>query len=255
LVLLAIWSAASWLLGSGLLPGPIRAFQLLASSAQADPVISAQGGGSYGYSPHVLSTFWHVFVGAVGGMAVGGATSIAAAQWSFTLTAADTVLEVLRTIPPLIFVPFAAIVFSGSDFVQLASVALYAALMISVYVFNAIDKVPPNLMHLSALLGASRWRRILTVQVPGMLPSLLAPVRLVLAFSLGISVVAEYLASPTGIGRVMKYAMAYSNSDLIIVGVLWTVLLAFVFDALTVLFFSALIRWTGRRQLLEWMAR
>ena len=175
--------------------------------------------------------------------------------WSFTFTAADTVLEVIRTVPPLIFVPFAAIALSGSDLVQVASVALYAALMMSVYTFNAIDNVPSNLLHLSALLGASRYRRMVTVQIPAILPSLLGPVRLVLAFSLGISVVAEYLASPTGIGRVMKYAMAYSNSNLIIVGVMWTVMLAFLFDALTVLFFGAFIRWTGRRQLLEWMAR
>jgi taurine transport system permease protein len=255
LVLLVFWSTASLVLGDGLLPGPVRAFRLLMSSACADPVISAQGGGAYGYSKHVLSTFWHVLVGAVGGMVVGGAATVVVAQWSLTFTAANTVLEVIRTVPPLIFVPFAAIAFSGSDLVQLASVALYAGLMMSVYTFNAIDSVPANLLHLSALLGASRYRRMVTVQIPSILPSLLGPVRLVLAFSLGISVVAEYLASPTGIGRVMKYAMAYSNSDLIIVGVMWTVMLAFLYDALTVLFFSAFIRWTGRRQLLEWMAR
>ena len=88
-----------------------------------------------------------------------------------------------------------------------------------------------------------------------MLPRLLGPVRVVFAFSLGISVVAEYLASPTGIGRVMKLAMAYANVHLIVVGVLWTVIVAFVYDAVTVLFFGFFMRWTGRRQLVEWMAR
>jgi ABC-type nitrate/sulfonate/bicarbonate transport system permease component len=250
LVLLVVWNIASVVLGDVLLPGPIRAFQLLISSAYADSVISAQGGGTYGYSTHVLSTFWHVLAGAVGGMVIGVAASVMAAQWAFTFTAADMVVELIRTVPPLMFVPFAAIAFGGSDLVQLVSVALYACLMMCVYAFNAIDNVSPNLPHLSALLGASRYRRIVTI-----LPSLLGPVRLVLAFSLGISVVAEYLASPTGIGRVMKLAMAYSNSDLIFVGVVWTVMLAFLFDALTVLFFGLFIRWTGRRQLLEWMAR
>jgi ABC-type nitrate/sulfonate/bicarbonate transport system permease component len=94
-----------------------------------------------------------------------------------------------------------------------------------------------------------------TIQLPAILPHLLGPVRLVVAFSIGISVVAEYLASPTGIGRVMKYSMAFANVGLIMVGVLWAVALAFVFDAMTVFTIGAFTRWTGRRQLLEWMAR
>jgi NitT/TauT family transport system permease protein len=255
LLLFLGWGCAYLVLGRGLLPGPVSALHLLLASALSDPIISAQGGGSWGYAPHVFSTLWHVLLGAGGGILAGVTLSLLAAQWPLWLTAADTLLETIRTIPPLIFVPFAAIAFSGSDLVQLVSVAVYATLMTSVYTLTAIGNLQPNLLQLSTLLGANKYRRTITVQLPAILPWLIGPVRFVLAFSLGISVVAEYLASPTGIGRVMKYVMALSDISLIMVGVLWTVALAFLLDGITVLSFSVFIRWTGRRQLMEWMAK
>jgi len=255
IVLVVGWSAASWVLGSGRLPGPLESLRLLGTTIGENPVVAAQGGGSWGYSIHVLSTFWHVLAGASGGMIIGCLGALLAAQSSLSWSVADTLLEAIRTVPPLIVVPFAAIALSGSNSVQLVSVALYAALMMAVYTFNAIENIPLNYVQLATLLGASRLRRMANVQIPAMLPRLLGPVRVVLAFSLGISVVAEYLASPTGIGRVMKFAMAYSDVHLIVVGVLWTVIIAFVYDAATVLFFGFFMRWTGRRQLVEWMAR
>jgi ABC-type nitrate/sulfonate/bicarbonate transport system permease component len=229
--------------------------QLLVESAVFDTTILAQGGGSYGYSIHVFSTFWHVLAGAGGGILAGVMLSVVASQWPLISTAVNTLFDAIRVVPPLIFVPFSAIVFSGSDMVQFVSVAVYAALMMSVYTFAAIESIPKTFFQMATLLGAGRFRRMYTIQLPAILPHLLGPVRLVVAFSIGISVVAEYLASPTGIGRVMKYSMAFANVGLIMVGVLWAVALAFVFDAMTVFTIGAFTRWTGRRQLLEWMAR
>lgn len=255
LLLLASWSVASWLLGSHRLPGPLYSLRLLLTSAFSDPIISAQGGGSWGYAPHIFSTLWHVGVGASGGILLGVAIALLAAQHITSVTITNTVLELARTLPPLIFVPFAAIGFGVSDWVQVISVALYSSLTIALYTLLALDNLQPSYLQLSELLGANAYRRIITVQLPGILPDLVGPVRLVLAFGLGISIVVEYLASPTGIGRVMKNSMAFSNIDLIMVGVLWTVALAIFLDVCTAILFGALLNWTDRRQLLEWMAK
>jgi len=105
------------------------------------------------------------------------------------------------------------------------------------------------------LLGSSRTRRVLTVQLPSSIPYLIGPLRWVYSFGLGICVVVEYLAADSGIGRAMKEVTAYSRADLIVVGVIWTLVLAFIFDGLLLAMLSAGLEWTDRKALLRWISR
>ena len=164
------------------------------------------------------------------------------------------ILESVRNIPPLILIPLLTVLFGASQAVEVLSVALYSSFTITVYALNALSNLPVCYEQLARLLGATRLRRMLTVLIPGMLPALIGPMRLTFSLSLGIAIVAEYLAAPTGIGRVMKYATVYSDCGLILAGVIWTVMLSLVFDILIVALFSLTVRWTGGNDLLKLIA-
>lgn len=254
-LLMLLWMAASLMLGEYRLVGPVQALRLLYSTALGNELIEAQGGGSNGFAPHVWSTLWHVVIATSTGLTVGLLAALAITQHATLRDTAATFLEAGRTLPPLIFVPFATAAIGASDWVRFISIAFYSSLTIAVYAVAASIRVARQPLELATLLGASRLRRILTVQLPAIVPVLLGPIRLVCAFALGISIVVEYLVAPTGIGRVMKQVGAYSRPDLIIVGVIWTVILALLIDAALVLAFSSTLRWTTRNRLLEWMAR
>lgn len=254
-LLVAAWSCAAAALREGMLPGPLVTVKALAGSMLYDPLIAAQGGGEHGYAPHVWSTLWHVFVGSVVGIILGLGCTLTAVQGRWGRSAWTTVLELFRTVPPLILVPFVAVPLGTSHLTRIVTVGIYATLTTAVYTSSAVENLPAHYLQLSRLLGARRLRQIITVQLPGVLPGLLGPVRLIFAFGLGISIVVEYLGSPDGIGLIMKAVVAYSRVDLVMVGVLWTVALALCLDAATLLMFSFLLRWTERRQLLEWLGR
>ena len=254
-ILLLIWVAAAQVLGPGVLPGPARTAALLASSAFHNELLAAQGGGAGGYLPHVWSTFWNVVLATSAGVLAGLFIALAAMQFPFARAAANTFTEWGRTLPPLLFVPFAAAGLGASDLVRFISISFYSGLTVIVYGMNAFTLIPDQYQAMAELLGASRARRILTVQVPAMLPHLAGPIRLIFAFALGISIVAEYLAAGSGIGRAMREFMAYARADLILVGVVWTLLLALLLDAGLVLLLAMAMRWTNRRTLLEWLAR
>jgi ABC-type nitrate/sulfonate/bicarbonate transport system permease component len=253
-LLLLCWEAGSWALGPSRLPSPFESLRLMVLSSISNPIIETQGGGSMGYAPHVFSTFWHVALGCTLGFGFGLATALLMAQNKLCLLVGNMLLELTRSVPPLIFVPFITIILGPTDLVQILSVAVYSTLTVALYSLNAISILPSEYLILAELLGANRTRRILTIQLPGILPQLLGAVRLIFSLGLGISIVAEYLVSPSGIGRVMKYSMAYSNAGLIVVGVLWTIMLAFLFDLVTVSLFAVSVRWTERGQLVKFLA-
>jgi ABC-type nitrate/sulfonate/bicarbonate transport system permease component len=252
---LLTWWFAAHVIGENTLPDPRRAALLFAETAFQGNLIAAQGGGSHGMAPHVWSTFWEVSVGASAGCLAGVLIALVASQYVTSMSLTNKLVEIGRTIPPLIFVPFVAGAFGVSDWVRFLSIAFYSAMTISIYALNASVGIQQRYFAMASLLGASRFRRVLTVQVPAILPHLLGPLRLVYAFSLGISVVVEYLAADSGIGHVIRELVVYSRADLIVVGVIWTLLLSLVFDALLVLALSAGIRWTDRRTLIYWLSR
>jgi taurine transport system permease protein len=255
MLLLAVWGVVSYFASPRLLPSPLATVKAMFTSLRESALIDMQGGGPDGYLPHVWSTFWHVGVAALTGIGAGVMWVLIVNESSPARLVSNTILEFIRVLPPLILVPFVAIAIAASEWAHFATVAIYATLTTAVYAMNATRNVPSAYQSMAELLGANRWRRAVTVTLPAILPEMLGAVRLVFAFGLGISVVVEYLANPTGIGRVMKLVIAFSRVDLLIVGVMWTIVLALVFDAVTVLVFSLVVRWTERRQLIAWMSK
>src|ERR1035438_62556 len=196
LLLFGLWYATSTYVGTSRLPSPYTTAKLLISSASRDSIIEAQGGGEGGYLPHVSSTAIAVFKS----VSVGGISAIILAlavnHFRRLRAVTNVVLGLLKGLPPLIFVPFAAVSLAGTNDVRLLSVLIYSHINLLVYALNGLSAVDKNLLCLAALLGAGRVRRAFTVELPSILPGLLGPFRLVTAFGLGVSIVAEYLVSP-----------------------------------------------------------
>jgi len=243
LYLLAGWQLAAWGLGPSRLPGPLATAVLFVESAFSDPIILTQGGGAFGFAPHVLSTLLHTSAGLLIGVAGGSVVAISCSGNRIALTLADSIVELTRTIPPLIFVPFVALLFGSSSAVETVSVALYAGPATAIYTLNALRRIPPDLLALGRLLGAAGWRLTTSVQIPAVLPEVIGALRVIFSLGLGVAIVAEFLAAPSGIGRVMKFAISYARVDLIVVGVVWAVVCTVLFDLLVLWVSKRLFRW------------
>lgn len=249
LVFVAIWEITSLLFGSGRLPGPILTLSSFFGSILHDPIIATQGGD--GYLPHVGHTLAHALAGCGIGISIGFSVALCATLSRPTFWILDSLAEIVRILPPLIFVPF-VILISGSLVVtnllvgEVVTIAIYSAASIIVYSLSAAAVIPSEYLAMGSLLGAGRLRRMISIQLPAILPSLVGPLRVIVSVSLGIAVVTEYLAAPAGIGRVMYFAQSYSRVDLILVGVVWVLLMALVLDLGISLASKRVLRWTTR---------
>jgi ABC-type nitrate/sulfonate/bicarbonate transport system permease component len=78
--------------------------------------------------------------------------------------------------------------------------------MVVINTIEAIRNVPPVYFQYARTLGASRLQAYRTVILPAMLPELIGGIRVVLGLSWAIVLAAEYLASQSGLGRILIMA-------------------------------------------------
>ncbi|HUA54861.1 MAG TPA: ABC transporter permease [Candidatus Sulfotelmatobacter sp.] len=158
----------------------------------------------------------------------------------------DGLLNILRPIPPLAWIPLAILWFglgeSSVVFITLIS-AFFAILINTIAGVRSVDR---SLIRAALTLGASQHDLIKDVVLPATLPHIITGVRIALGVSWMSIVAAELIASSSGLGYMISYYREVLRSDLILVGMLTIGLIGFVMD-------RGLL-WLERR-LLPWCTR
>lgn len=241
-----IWELLSFVLGPDKLPHVHQILSAMVNSITSNPIIQAQGGGDSGYLPHMLFTTQTFLLGLILGIIIGFSLAVMVFQFPLILSLFDPILEMLRVIPPLIIIPFVLIILPANESNQVLIGGLYAAYSICVYTLNALQNIDKKYYCMAMVYRATRLQRIRTVQIPAVLSELVGGLRVTSALTMGIIIVAEYLGSPSGIGRVLKYALSYTDIELIMVGIFWSVIIAIFVDSAIVFSFHFLLRWSIR---------
>jgi ABC-type nitrate/sulfonate/bicarbonate transport system permease component len=228
-LVLVLWQLAASAMGDARLPRPAVVGHTAIRTLWSDSLLAGQGAGDRGMAPHIAATAGTWFISMIVG--VGSALGIVlfmqqlSDAWSLAL---DQLLEFARAVPPIVSVPFVLILSPVSAPALVASV--YSALSFAAFGMAAFKSVPREMMQFSTVAGASRVQTFWRVQVPASAPALIAAVRITATWSLGIVVIAEYMAANAGLGYVMKITLPFSRLDFLIVASLWCVVLALGFD-------------------------
>jgi NitT/TauT family transport system permease protein len=97
-------------------------------------------------------------------------------------------------------------------------------------IFRALITVDKDLLNNARCLGARRFAIIREVYLPAVTSSVVASLRVTVAFSLLTAVLAEYLASQEGIGYEIQQAQNNLQADYAIAGVVIIALIAVIID-------------------------
>ena len=242
LLFLLLWEAVSYSIGEDKLPHLWTLAGSVIHTFFSDDIIRSQGGGQ-GYSWHIAATGIHFLIAFAAGGVLGLLLAIVLSQFATTLFFLNTLVELLRVIPPLLFIPFCFLLTGFNPASAVLPSLLYTCYAIFIYSLQAIRNVDRQYILLSRQLGAGRWHTVLNVLVPGMLPGLSGGVKVTAGLALGIVIVAEYLQGPYGIGSVLKFSLSFTRIELIFVGIFWSVVMAVAADMLISLIFRRLTRW------------
>jgi len=222
-VLILLWDVAlSTAGGHRLLPRPFEVVRAIGELTQKGFLVK-----------HVVASLFRVTWGYLAAVAVGVPLGIVLGWYRRGGMAVAPLLEILRPISPLAWIPLAILWFGVGDVSAVFIIFLGSLFPITLTAMNAVRGV--ELVHVNAarnfgLRGPALLRRVI---YPAILPQLLVGLRLALGIAWLVVVAAEMIAVSSGLGFLIIDARNAGNRyDLVVAGMVLIGAIGIALDAL-----------------------
>jgi len=172
-----------------------------------------------------------ILVGFVIGVAAGIALGSAMSASRVVRHLIDPVIEILRPLPPLAFIPLFIVWLGIGETPKEVLIIVGVVPLMAVMTVAALDEVPDDLRLCARTLGASRAYTLLHVQIRAALPFILTGMRLAMAGAWSSIVAVEMIAATSGLGYMIMQAGDYLDTALAFAGIITIAIIALIIDA------------------------
>lgn len=135
-----------------------------------------------------------------------------------------------RYLPAPSFIPILLMWFGTGETPKLALLFLGVIFFLVTLIADHTRDIRKELIETALTLGAGRWVTVFQVMLPAVLPNILVAMRQMLAVVWTYLVIAEIVASTTGIGAMMMRARRFLHTDEILAGIIVIGALGMAFD-------------------------
>lgn len=219
---LLAWHFAVVVTGTSLVPGPLAAFRAIVELAQRGLLVK-----------YVVASLFRVTWGYLAALVLAVPVGIALGLSRRASMAFNPILQVLRPISPLAWIPIAILFFGVGDVSAMFLIFLASFLPLVVTTATAIGNIES--VHLSAGMnfGLSRGELVRSVILPAILPQLIVGMRITLGIAWLVVVAAEMIAVNSGLGFLIIDARNAGNRyDLVVAGMILIGAIGVVLDVL-----------------------
>ncbi|MBC7373567.1 MAG: ABC transporter permease [Frankiales bacterium] len=150
---------------------------------------------------------------------------------------------VIYTIPSLALFALLVPVTAYTATTATIALALYTVVILVRNAVTGLAEVPAEVVEAARGMGLSAWQRLLRVELPIALPSIVAGVRVATVSTISLLTVAAYVGTG-GFGQLIDQGFRADYRAKIVTACLACVLLALIADALLVLLQRLLTPWT-----------
>ena len=155
----------------------------------------------------------------------------------------DRTIQMVRAIPFLALLPLVIVWFGVDEGGKIFLVALGVSFPIYINTVLGIRQVDPKLLELGRVIGLGDGQLIRRIILPGALPSVLTGVRYAIATSWLALVVAETIATSSGIGFLAMDAREFLRTDVIVLAIVIYALIGVLADSTARLLERRLLSW------------
>jgi ABC-type nitrate/sulfonate/bicarbonate transport system permease component len=178
-----------------------------------------------------LTSLRRILIGFTAGTVTGVALGAGMSASRVVRHAIDPVIEVLRPLPPLAFIPLFIIWLGIGEMPKEVLIMIGVIPIMAVTTVAALDEVPDDLRLCARTLGASPRYTLLRVQIRSALPGILTGMRIAMAGAWASIVAAELIAATSGLGYLIMQAGDYLNTALVFSGIIMIAILGLALDA------------------------
>jgi NitT/TauT family transport system permease protein len=179
------------------------------------------------------------FIGTVLALPIGLAMGVSRTAYAYL----NPLLQVLRPIPPIAFVPLAILWFGLGNppaFFLISLGAFFPVLMNTIAGVRSVDAL---YIRAARNLGAKPFALFRRIVIPAAMPHIMTGIRVGFGVAFIVVIVAEMIAVNDGLGYRILEAREYFWSDKIIAGMITIGLLGLLIDAILARISAYLLRW------------
>ncbi len=172
------------------------------------------GGTDKGLGRHIIESLRRVGVGYSGSVVIGIGLGILIGTNVIMYRAFDPIFQVLRTVPPLAWLPISSAIFEsfkgspvlkfmGTDAVELSAIFVIFITSVWPVLMNTavgVQQVPQDYRNVAKVLRLSRTEYFFTILIPSAAPYIFTGLRIAIGLSWLAIVAAEMLKGGVGIG-------------------------------------------------------
>jgi ABC-type nitrate/sulfonate/bicarbonate transport system permease component len=156
---------------------------------------------------------------------------------------AEPVIEFVRPIPPLAFLPMFLVWFGLGEPSKIAFIGYTTFFPMFVAITASVLRVDVVLLRAAASLGASRADLVRRVVLPAALPGIVVGLRVGVGLALFVIVGAEFMGADAGLGHLIMEGRTFFNPAQIVMGALVLGLLGSLINSLLLAAERRLLRW------------
>jgi nitrate/nitrite transport system permease protein len=228
LAFLAIWQLLCPI-GSQGLPGPIQVVQGAWDPFIINPFFD-NGGNSKGLALQVFASLQRVAVGFSLSALVGVSFGILIGSNKILYRALDPLFQVLRTIPPLAWLPIALAALKDNGLAAIFVIFITAVWPILINTTVGVQQIPQDYINVKRVLKLSNKSYFFKILLPASLPYIFTGLRIGIGLSWLAIVAAEMLRSDVGIGFFIWESYNNSYLDRIILALIYVGIVGFLLD-------------------------
>ena len=238
LTVLALWFAAAalHLIPELFLPSPASVWQKFLE-------VSRQGFMQATLGQHLAESIGRVFSALTAAVVIGVPVGLWMGLNKWVRAALDPLVELLRPIPPLAYLPLLVIWFGIGETTKILLIFFSILAPVIISTAHGVLSHQQNRERAALSLGATRWQVLRYVILPAALPQILTGIRIGLGVGWSTLVAAELVAADRGIGFMVQSAAQFLITDTVILGI--------IVIALVAVSFELFLRWL-QKQLAPW---
>ncbi|MCX5733467.1 MAG: ABC transporter permease [candidate division NC10 bacterium] len=220
-VLLLAWSALTYtkFIDPLFLPTPTRVFQ-----AGLDLFLE------FGFTTDILNSTYRVMLGFVLAAVLGVPLGLLMGTFKAAEALIEPVMGFIRYMPASAFIPLFILWLGIGDVEKVAIIFVGSFFQLVLMVAVVAKNVHQDMLETAYTLGAKRMQMIWKVLLPASLPGILDTLRIIVGWAWTYIVVAELVASSSGIGYMIISAQRMLRTSSIIFGILTIGMLGLITD-------------------------
>lgn len=211
------------------LPSPMTVFQETWDPLIINPFFD-NGGTDKGLGLQIFASLTRVAVGFTLAAVVGIALGILVGTSKVMYDALDPIFQVLRTIPPLAWLPIALAALRESEPSAIFVIFITAIWPIIINTTVGVQQVPQDYRNVSRVLQLSKLEYFFNILFPASVPYIFTGLRIGIGLSWLAIVAAEMLVGGVGIGFFIWDAYNSSNTSEIILALIYVGIVGLLLD-------------------------